>query len=194
MGKRNLIPAPSRIVQAAVELFNSNGFEQTTFAQIAKKAGLSQPAIYVYYNNKMDLLAAACEASAAEGRRFIDGRVDPRKKAIKRLEMYIDANLEFFYHERAYAQSLMAAYYFASSSTKIRQILTVIESSTKARLEVALIHCRNEGENISVSPDLINSVHSVLVGDCYKAIYLTKPDTLPKLKARSFKSICRLVG
>jgi AcrR family transcriptional regulator len=45
----------SNIAQVALTLFNQQGFEQTTFAQIAQKAGLSIRTCTRYFPNKVDL-------------------------------------------------------------------------------------------------------------------------------------------
>lgn len=46
---------------AAIELFSQQGFDGTSTAQIAEKAGVSQATIFRYYKTKEDLLNAAIE-------------------------------------------------------------------------------------------------------------------------------------
>lgn len=50
--------AVTRILDAAYELFASNGYAGTTIQMIAKKAGLVPSGIYHYYTGKEDLLEA----------------------------------------------------------------------------------------------------------------------------------------
>ena len=47
----------NRILKAAGSVFAENGFTQSTVAMIAKKAGVADGTIYLYFKNKEDLLA-----------------------------------------------------------------------------------------------------------------------------------------
>ena len=55
-----------QIVDAAVELFITNGFHKTTTRQIAGAAGLSIGSLYEYVSSKEDILYLVCDAIHAE--------------------------------------------------------------------------------------------------------------------------------
>lgn len=46
------------ILQAAHDIFHEKGFEKATMAEIAKKCGLSEGALYLYFSNKKALMVA----------------------------------------------------------------------------------------------------------------------------------------
>src|SRR5947209_14463294 len=46
------------IVDAARELFTTEGYEATTIADVARKAGVAVGTVYLYFKNKNDLLFA----------------------------------------------------------------------------------------------------------------------------------------
>jgi len=48
--------AAGRLEQAALELFGEHGFDRTTIAQIAKRAGLNERSFYRYYADKREVL------------------------------------------------------------------------------------------------------------------------------------------
>lgn len=48
--------APERLQEAALELFATHGFEQTTAAEIAQVAGLTQRTFFRYFGDKRDVL------------------------------------------------------------------------------------------------------------------------------------------
>lgn len=60
MGRRekNKASKRRRILEAATELFTERGFEETTTAAIAKKAGIGAGTLYLYVESKEDLLVA----------------------------------------------------------------------------------------------------------------------------------------
>jgi AcrR family transcriptional regulator len=55
-----------RLREIAVEYFGRGGFRGTSVSEIARAAGLSQAAVYAYYDNKTALFDAAVDADAAE--------------------------------------------------------------------------------------------------------------------------------
>jgi len=46
------------IIESAMKLFEENGFENTTMAEIAEAAGFAKGTLYLYFENKDDLLIA----------------------------------------------------------------------------------------------------------------------------------------
>ena len=44
------------VVAAAITLINERGFSEVSIAKIAKEAGVSPATIYIYYENKEDML------------------------------------------------------------------------------------------------------------------------------------------
>jgi len=50
-----------RIIEAATKVFAKNGFYQSRIAQIAKEAGVADGTIYIYFENKDDILISLFE-------------------------------------------------------------------------------------------------------------------------------------
>jgi AcrR family transcriptional regulator len=48
--------AQGRLIQAAMELYSERGFEQTTVAEIAKRAGLTERTFYRHFTDKREVL------------------------------------------------------------------------------------------------------------------------------------------
>ena len=48
--------ARGRLAQAALELYGERGFEQTTVAEIAKRAGLTERTFFRYFADKREVL------------------------------------------------------------------------------------------------------------------------------------------
>jgi len=49
------------IIEVALELFTTVGFEKTSMEQIARRAGLSKGAVYWYFDGKLELMFAAAQ-------------------------------------------------------------------------------------------------------------------------------------
>lgn len=59
-------PGRKKVLIASLKLFAEQGFYQTTTAQIAKKAGVSEGTIYNYFKTKDDLLTQLLSPLFAE--------------------------------------------------------------------------------------------------------------------------------
>jgi AcrR family transcriptional regulator len=56
--------ARARLVGAALDLFNERGYDETTVAQIAERAGLTKSTFFRHFPDKRDVLAAGQDALA----------------------------------------------------------------------------------------------------------------------------------
>ena len=61
MSKRKDNEKYHRIIEAATKVFAKNGFYQSKIAQIAKEAGVADGTIYIYFENKDDILISLFE-------------------------------------------------------------------------------------------------------------------------------------
>jgi AcrR family transcriptional regulator len=57
---------PDEILSAALEIFTENGFAAARVEDIAKRAGLSKGAVYLYFESKEAMLKALVEQSAGQ--------------------------------------------------------------------------------------------------------------------------------
>lgn len=60
--------AKERILEAAIRLFCTKGYEATSVREIVEAAGVTKPVLYYYYKNKEDLFHAIVEVSLTEYR------------------------------------------------------------------------------------------------------------------------------
>lgn len=60
-----------KILEAAVGLFVAQGYDRTTLREIARTAGLSTGAIYIYFPTKAAILQALCADEAAQMRAIL---------------------------------------------------------------------------------------------------------------------------
>lgn len=77
------------LVNAAVELFLTQGVKGTTVKDIAVKANVSVGTVYLYYKNKKDIVRRVAYAFAEEHKSFAKGVLGSKKKPINQLNDYI---------------------------------------------------------------------------------------------------------
>src|SRR5437773_2620102 len=87
--KRRPEARPAEILEAALDLFTERGFSATRLEDVAKRAGLSKAAIYLYFKDKTSLLMAIVEAMAsaniASAANLIAGHPGPVAPVIRQL-------------------------------------------------------------------------------------------------------------
>lgn len=107
--------ARERIVKAAVDLFTEQGYDETTVAQIADRAGITRSTFFRYFPDKRDVLAAGQETlsgllvqgisqappgvgaldAVASGLRLVSTAMGPTSREMApRLEAAVAANAE----------------------------------------------------------------------------------------------------
>jgi AcrR family transcriptional regulator len=187
--------AKEKILAAAALIFLKRGFEETTMANIAKEAGLTQPAIYIHYKNKMDLMKNICLWSAQKGRDFIDKKIINTDPACKRFEAYIDANFEFFRHEKIHVHSMMALYFFSLTNSEIFEAFKIVQETGVKRIQTYLAQGNHEGTwYLANTQTMADVIHSYLIGECYKAIYFKKENSFEKFKRRGWATVVRIIN
>ena len=74
----------ARIIAAAVKVFAKNGFFQSKVSEIAREAGVADGTIYLYFQNKDDILISLFEEEMAKilasVRQAVAQEADPAKK------------------------------------------------------------------------------------------------------------------
>ncbi len=72
--------AAGRLERAALELFDERGFDRTTVAQIARRAGLTERSFYRYFADKREALFGGgdeLERHLVDGLRDVPAEVGP---------------------------------------------------------------------------------------------------------------------
>jgi|AGTN01.2.fsa_nt_gi Transcriptional regulator len=85
MGRRAKDPEirKKEFVEAALELFQTKGFDQTFVTDITNKVGVSHGAFFYYYKSKDDILQDVIDACIAVDVRFVKGLIEDGKMTAK---------------------------------------------------------------------------------------------------------------
>jgi TetR/AcrR family transcriptional regulator, fatty acid metabolism regulator protein len=85
-----------QILDAAVTVFAEQGFLQSTVAQVAKKAGVADGTIYLYFKNKDDILIQIYAYKTQQVFEKFRKAIDAGKSAEQKLHNLVSAHLEEF--------------------------------------------------------------------------------------------------
>lgn len=85
-GKEN---TRERIIKSAKKLFADQGYQKTTIVDISRQAGLSEAALYEYFQGKEDLLLTIPDLWVSEMLRDIDEQLFGIRGAVNRLRKFL---------------------------------------------------------------------------------------------------------
>ncbi len=83
----------SRIIDSAKKLFAEQGYQKTTIVDISRQAGLSEAALYEYFEGKEDLLLTIPDLWVSELIRDLEEQLFGIKGAFNKLRKYLWWNL-----------------------------------------------------------------------------------------------------
>lgn len=81
-----------QIIDAAVVVIAENGYHQAQVSKIAKKAGVADGTIYLYFKNKEDILISLFKEKMGNFIEKIDEMIAGKKTATEKLLMMIEAH------------------------------------------------------------------------------------------------------
>lgn len=87
-------PKYQKIIQAAVEVIAENGFHGAQISRIAKKAGVADGTIYLYFNNKEDLLVSLFRERMGHFIRQTERQLEAQTSAREKLKTLVSMHFK----------------------------------------------------------------------------------------------------
>ncbi|MDF0529875.1 TetR/AcrR family transcriptional regulator [Tsukamurella sp. 8F] len=84
-----------QMLDAAVKVFSSNGFYETSMDAVAREANISKPMLYLYYGSKDELFAACVSREAARFMQSMELDADASQPAAQLLRSVIAGFLKY---------------------------------------------------------------------------------------------------
>ena len=98
----------SRILEAALSIFQERGFEKATMREIAANAEVAVGAAYYYFDSKDALVLAFYARAQSVMHARIEERLDHAKTLEERIRVIIETKLEYFAPNRSLLRALTA--------------------------------------------------------------------------------------
>jgi AcrR family transcriptional regulator len=76
----------AKLLEAAVELFGTNGFNETSMRDLAAEVGIKAPALYNHFRSKEEILVEAIQITLQDFHDDVIGKDDPSLGGAARLE------------------------------------------------------------------------------------------------------------
>ncbi len=98
----------ARILDAAMDLFRRQGFEETTMREIATEAGVATGAAYYYFDSKDAIVLAFYDQAQKELQPLLDKAMAASKDLKDRLRLLLEVKLRYFEPNRRLLGALAA--------------------------------------------------------------------------------------
>ncbi len=116
--ERNKIDKLRRIKQATRSLFASKGFDDTTIREIAARAGVGLGTVFVYAENKRDLLFLVANDGLEQAAEAAKGAVDPDASLLDNLVAVFRPQYAFFARQPALSRLVLREMMFYASGAQ----------------------------------------------------------------------------
>jgi len=138
-----------RIINSAKRLFAEQGYQKTTIVDISRQAGLSEAALYDYFQGKEDLLQMIPDLWVSELLRDLDEQLFGIKGAVNKMRKYL-----WWYMRRVEQSPLDAKIVYLFLKTNANFLNTEVYSNVK-KLYSHLVDIFEEGRKTGeMKPDL----------------------------------------
>jgi TetR/AcrR family fatty acid metabolism transcriptional regulator len=144
MGKKKNTEKYYRIIQAATRVFAKKGFYQAKVSEIAKEARVADGTIYIYFENKDDILISLFEEQM---KRILDNmirQVSLQDNPVSKLERFAQVHLQLVDENKSMAEIIQVELRQSSKfmkeykNEKFMQYLDLIEDILRQGQEIGI--------------------------------------------------------
>jgi len=147
-----------QILDAALDVFATEGFQRVSMRRLAEKIEYSPSTIYMHFTSKDDLFECVCEQTFAQlsdmFAEIVGSCQDPLEVLQKCCRAYIDFGLT---HPQQYTVAFLLTSHPGLEPTEVsKHFPRAMEAFYQLRTEI--VHCMAIGHFDDVDPDLISQV------------------------------------
>lgn len=155
-----------KIVRAALGFFTKKGFYSTSFQEIADKCDITQPAIFIHFKTKIELLEAVRKFVSRSNHQYVDLASKRQANPYQSILSHCRANLEWATENLGEAQIIHLTYYYAFFDQHFSQIFpSVIGLGTERILSYVKVGVREKLFSPLLSEhEVATMIHEYLVG------------------------------
>jgi AcrR family transcriptional regulator len=133
------------IVEAALELITKKGIQGLTIKNLAKKIGITEPAIYRHYDNKIHILIAVLDLFKSNTEKIFEKELNNDNKAIDKIEHLFTKHFNSFAATPSLVSVIFSEEIFRNEPMLIEKISEVIDKNDKILTSI-IIDGQKNGE------------------------------------------------
>jgi AcrR family transcriptional regulator len=122
----------SEILEAAIDLIHKKGIQGLTIKNLANSIGVTEPAIYRHFENKISILNAILDILKQDIGSILSKKLQPEAKPLEKIDQMFSNHFEFFKMNPAVASVVFAEELFRNEPSLTKKIAEVIEQNNRA--------------------------------------------------------------
>ena len=154
----------SQILKVAVKLFSQKGFKETTMRDLAKKLGVTAPAIYNFFANKEEILVLLCEVLYTDFERIYSDSQKDTSPPLERFNRLLSQHLELIYNNFAYFQTALR-YWRIADAHNGNKYSKLMEKYINNFNEIAMKLIPEENKANSFNPNFFSIVIMLIANE-----------------------------
>lgn len=135
-----------RVLEAAVGCFEEFGYEKTTTAAIARRAGIAVGTLYGYFRDKRGILLELIDRTIKENVEYVIKEVDPEAWSEGDLREHTRAVIDAIFHTRSLnpgMQRIVWERFFKDA--EVRAAMEALEARVQGAVAALLSHLKSGG-------------------------------------------------
>lgn len=133
------------ITEVALELISEKGIQGLTIKNLAKKIGITEPAIYRHYDSKIDILIAVLDLFKQNTENLFEKELKHEGKAIEKIEHLFSNHFTTLSATPSLVSVIFSEEIFRNEPILIEKISEVIEKNDKI-LTTIIVNGQKSGE------------------------------------------------
>ena len=133
------------ITEVALELISEKGIQGLTIKNLAKKIGITEPAIYRHYDSKIDILIAVLDLFKQNTEQLFEKELNNEGKAIAKIEHLFTKHFTSFSATPSLVSVIFSEEIFRNEPILIDKIAEVINKNDKI-LSTIIVNGQKNGE------------------------------------------------
>lgn len=126
------------ITEVALELISEKGIQGLTIKNLAKKIGITEPAIYRHYESKIDILIAVLDLFKQNTEQLFEEELSYKGKAIDKIEHLFTKHFTSFSATPSLVSVIFSEEIFRNEPLLISKIAEVIDKNDKILTTIIL--------------------------------------------------------
>ena len=119
------------ITEVALELISEKGIQGLTIKNLAKKIGITEPAIYRHYDSKTDILIAVLDLFKQNTEQLFEKELNNEGKAIDKIEHLFTKHFSSFSATPSLVSVIFSEEIFRNEPVLIAKIAEIIDKNDK---------------------------------------------------------------
>ncbi|MBC8186189.1 TetR/AcrR family transcriptional regulator [candidate division KSB1 bacterium] len=133
-----------QIIEAAIKIIAVNGIQNLTIKTLANKVGVTEPALYRHFDNKLEILKAIISYFQNKMKPAVE-KLNRSAKALDKIEKFILEHLRIINSNPDFAKVIFSEANFQNEETLILKVNNMMKKSHKI-LETVVQKGQNNGE------------------------------------------------